>query len=207
MLFRLVEQLVRWLLRVLVRILQRLLSQHRQSLQLGEQQGYTWSYEQANRLSNLEGILTEDIRQVMGQLMDEQVVNGDGSSPNLDGYINHATDPPAADPSDIAKIGDFDGFLAEMVDGLYAYDDTGVRVLMGWKTREFLRKTRISTGDQPTLLSMLPEAQFRASNHVAAPASNVQKLYLHRSEEFRGYAPVWQGVTVVRESLHKGEAG
>ena len=172
---------------------------------------YTWSYEQEARLPNLESILARDIRQVVANAMDAQVVNGDGASPNLSGYINHAT-AATATPSAVSKLEAFDGYFAEMVDGLYAYDDADVRMLLGWKTWELLRKTRLTTGDQPTLLSLLPGEQMRASNYVGAPArvnsqDNIQSLYMHRASEMIAVAPVWQGVRAIRDEISKAKEG
>ena len=62
--------------------------------------------------------------------MDKQVLTGDGTSPNVSGFLTEI-DAPTVVPSDVA---DFQAFLAgaaSAVDGKYATNLQGVRMLVG----------------------------------------------------------------------------
>lgn len=162
---------------------------------------YLYRVEDAAKFGDLEAILRQDVREVLGDLMDTQIVAGDGTAPNISGFITNADNTGVADPTAVAKVGDFDAAFGDGIDGLYAYDSAGVRLLTGIETERFMRKTRINTGEQPTIREMTVAAggTWRASKRVAAPASNIQKAYRIRTNEFRGIAPIWEGVQLIRD--------
>ena len=162
---------------------------------------YLYRVEDAAKFANLEDVLRGDLREVLGQLLDDQVVSGNGVAPNISGFINHAAARVGATPAAVATIGSFDTSLADGIDGLYAYDAGGVRHLIGVDTQKFLMKTRIATGEQPTFSERWTAngARWRASSRVAAIASTKQNAYRFRPAEFRGIAPIWQGINLIRD--------
>ena len=78
----------------------------------------------------MEESLRADLRGTLSEQMDKQVLNGDGTSPNVSGFLTEI-DAPTVVPSDVA---DFQAFLAgaaSAVDGKYATNLQGVRMLVG----------------------------------------------------------------------------
>ena len=163
---------------------------------------YLYRVEDAAKFGDLESILREDLREVLGNLMDAQIVAGDGAGANLDGFIENADDAGVQNPAAKATLADFDSAFANGIDGVYANDAMGVRILTGIETERFLGTNRVATGEQQTFKSALSvggAGMMRASKRVAAPAANIQKAYRFRPAEFRGIAPVWEGLQLVRD--------
>lgn len=172
---------------------------------------YLYRVEDAAKFGGLEETLRADLREVMGQLLDDQVVSGSGVSPNLSGFIVNAAARSGNAPSAVANIASFDTSLADGIDGLYAYGPAGVRHFIGVGTQQFLMKTRITTGETPTIGELWGAngAVWRASARVAAQdgTTNIQEAYRFRPAEFRAVAPIWQGISLVRDPFSGAAKG
>ena len=161
-----------------------------------------------------EDLLRRDARRVLTKVFDDQIISGDGTGSNLKGML-HSDNVDAtgvSNPSNVAVPTDFDGAFADQIDGLYAYSSADVRLLMGRETLVFMSKNRVDAGsldDEGGRLysEMLPMERYRASTRVAAPASNIQKAYAFRPAEIRAIAPVWQGVTMIRDPYTQAAKG
>ena len=175
---------------------------------------YLFRVEDQNRLGGFEDLLRRDLRQVMGKLLDDQVVSGDGTGANIKGFLHsdHFT-AAAADPTATAKATDFDAAFADQIDGLYAYDSNGVKLIIGTDTIKYLHKNRTDSaaandGGGMTLYSQVtgnPNGGLRATTRIKAPAANIQKGFAFRPMEMRAIAPVWEGVQMVRD-MYTGAA-
>ena len=83
--------------------------------------------------ANFESILRENLSLALSDQLDDQVINGNGTAPNLSGIFQDLTDPTAA-PTAVA---DFDAFVAAFaggVDGLWANTVKEVAVVAGVET-------------------------------------------------------------------------
>ena len=83
--------------------------------------------------ANFESILRENLALALSDQLDDQVINGNGTAPNLSGIFQGLTDPTAA-PTAVA---DFDAFVAAFaggVDGLWANTVKGVAIVGGVET-------------------------------------------------------------------------
>ena len=69
--------------------------------------------------ANFESILRQNLGLVLSDELDDQVINGDGSQPNLAGMFERLTDP-AAPGAGVATFDDFIAAFAGGVDGLWA---------------------------------------------------------------------------------------
>ena len=163
---------------------------------------YLYRVEDAAKFGDLEAILRSDIREVLGDLMDAQIVSGDDTGANLSGFIENSDDSGVQDPGAKATLANFDSAFADGVDGIYANGADGVRILTGIETERYLLTNRVATGEQQTYRQAVMAngaGGFRASKRVAAPAANIQKAFRFRPAEFRGIAPVWEGISLIRD--------
>ena len=83
--------------------------------------------------SNFESILRENLSLALSDQLDDQVINGNGTTPNLAGIFQALTDPTAA-PTAIA---DFDAFVAAFaggIDGLWSGTAKEVAIVAGVET-------------------------------------------------------------------------
>lgn len=178
---------------------------------------YLFRVEDRARLAGFEDLLRRDLREVMGKLTDDQVVSGDGTGANIKGFLHgdFVDSTGVTNPTNVAKATAFDAAFADEIDGLYAYDSTGVKLLIGTDTVKFLNKTRTDSAAAAdaggiTLYQQVmgnPNGGMRATSRVAAPASNIQKGYAFRPMELRAIAPVWEGIQTVRDPYGSAASG
>ena len=159
--------------------------------------------EDAAQFNGLEPVLRADMRQVLGNLVDEQAINGDGKGANLAGFISHAT--AGAEPAaTVVQVGEIDGYIAGGVDGLYTNDPSGVRFLIGTATEKALliRRPFSAAGGSVQTMSGLFRAScggVRATTRVAAVANNIQSAYRFVPNGLRFIVPVWEGLELIRD--------
>ena len=91
--------------------------------------------------ANFESILRENLALALSDQLDDQVINGNGTAPNLSGIFQGLTDPTAA-PTAVA---DFDAFVAAFaggVDGLWSNTVKEVAIVGGVETYRLSRCSR-----------------------------------------------------------------
>ena len=149
----------------------------------------------------VEDALRSDLRMVMADLFDEQVLNGNGVAPNMNGLFRNDAAGPLGVHAAEATVTDFDQVLTKIyayVDGAAADMVSDVRTLVGMATYRKFAILRETNGrnlfDQLSSIG----ANVRASAHVPAAAANVQQaIQVRRPEDL--VVPVWQGVRFIRD--------
>ena len=68
--------------------------------------------------ANFESALRSHVSMALSDAVDNQVINGNGTAPNINGLINQLTDP--ANPTAVAAFDDFVAAFADQIDGLWA---------------------------------------------------------------------------------------
>ena len=89
--------------------------------------------------ANFESAMRENLSMALSAEYDDQVINGNGTAPNLTGLIKRLTDP--TDPTDIA---DFDAFVdafAGGIDGLWSSTMKEIAIVCGVDTYKLSAKT------------------------------------------------------------------
>ena len=77
--------------------------------------------------ANFESALRQNVSMALSDAYDGQAVNGNGTSPNVDGLINQLTDP--ANPTALAAFDDFVAAFAGQIDGLWSGMMTDVSIV------------------------------------------------------------------------------
>ena len=167
---------------------------------------FRFTREDAARLDGMESALRENLSSVLSDAADDQAVNGSGSADGtVNGLLNRLSNPdaPAASAESFAR---YTTALLSHVDGVFAVDRTGVRVLVGAQT---YRHAGGVFRSNETDLSALDYAEekfggMRLSNRVPAAASNVQSAIVRRSNPAAdrvAVMPVWEGLTLIRDEV------
>jgi len=173
--------------------------------------------EDAALLGDLDAALTGNIRAVLTDAYDEQVINGDGSSPNLRGLAKQL--PATAAGSDAAAT-TFPVLVqraAGMVDGLFSEMFSELRAAMSVEAYAYLASLfRDDTNNADSALDWLM-ANFgtvRANGRIKESAQSADdgkrsNVFVRRGRPVGrvAVAPVWQGVSLIRDEITGASAG
>lgn len=161
---------------------------------------YRVRYEDINKLRLLEEALRTDLAGAMTEAADKQVIAGDGTAPNVSGFVHALTAPD--DPSAVATFADYASARAALVDGRYAQSEDDAKVLVGANTYAHAAAIYQSGSGTSALSRLMP----RVSPHIAAPASNIQAAYACRSMG-RAVAPMWPSISLIRDNVSQASKG
>ena len=176
----------------------------------------------------LESTLRSDLRMAMGYQMDLQILNGSGSSNQVTGLLNAI--PLTLEPgatfatNDSNKVPDW-GLAKQLgygsLDGIHARTESDLRMLMGQAVYNILRAVyRGTTADNEDGVEVLRRqgVALRQSFQIPAPSKltispkntaaskNHQKLLVN-AEPGAAVAPVWQGITMIRDPYSNAGKG
>ena len=176
---------------------------------------YVIGIEDLAEFPQAEESLRADLRGVAFELLDSQIIAGNGSAPNFDGILNHLTDPDA--PTTKAGWQDFVDAVVDGIDGKYAPDLASITLLLGVASYKLAAK-QTARGDSTTPPPALPSPvlnflsrEYRAnifsSGHIPAPTNTVQAA-IRVGEMAKSYAiaPQW-GVEVLRDPYSLASRG
>ena len=132
---------------------------------------------------NFESVLRENLSLVLSDALDSQVINGDGSSPNLSGIFARLTAP-----SDPTTVADFDAFAtahAGGIDGLWSNTLKEVSVVCGPATMALAARTfQTATSYKGELSSaayaMANTGGLWTNRRMPDAASDIQQAILYR---------------------------
>ena len=133
--------------------------------------------------ANFESILRENLSLVLSDALDDAMINGDGTAPNLAGIFGQLTDP--ADPTAVA---DFDAFAAAHaggIDGLWANTLKEVGIVCGPATMALAARTFQTASSYKGELSAAAYAMSATgglwtNTRMPDPDSDIQQGLLYR---------------------------
>lgn len=164
---------------------------------------FTIRKEDIAKMAGLEAALQGNLGSVLSDALDGQLLNGNGTRPNLNGLFQQLTDAtaPAANAETFAR---YSAAFASHVDGLYATVPTEVRMLVGPHTMRHMAGTFATNEDATSAYAHLMAAfgGVRASRRIGDPASNVQQAVVRRGNpagDRVAVAPVWMGLELIRD--------
>ena len=159
---------------------------------------YLWNLEGIAEMGQiLESTLRTDLRNVMADQLDEQVINGNGTAPNVSGILQELTNP--SNPSATATFPTYRNVPIDALDGKLTRAEGNIRVLLGLKTYQHARKLLNSTSERDAIEAMRGlGARVQYSVKLPDPSSNIQQA-ITTVEPGAAVAPVWQGITMIRD--------
>ena len=167
---------------------------------------YLFRVEDLAMVAGLEGSLRGDLRDVMGDELDRQLLTGNGTAPNLAGVFDDDSGLAApAEPSTEATVETYIDTVTEQVDGTNAYSTGDVRLLIGTNTLRHAAKKFISGTDTSALEYIRRlSGGYRVSARVPALASKKQEGMAVRMNGV-AVAPVWPTLSLIRD-VYSGAA-
>ena len=163
----------------------------------------------ARYLLNLEGLaamggmlettLRNDLRTVMGDQFDEQIINGDGTSPNVSGIFAELTD--ATDETTVVTFDNVRLKATDELDGKMARSERSVRILVGlasWKKFRSLQNTDKQL-DAIEAYQRLGGSMQNSARIPAMDGTSKNQRGILTFEPSAAVAPIWQGITMIRD--------
>ena len=142
---------------------------------------------------NYESILRENISLVLSDALDTQVINGNGTAPNLAGIFEAITPNPSAPAAGVAAFDDFVAAFAGGIDGLWANTVKEVAIVSGVDTYKLSAQTfrdriidagnrgGVSLGDESFAdYAMSKYAGWWTNKRMPAKVTHIQQAILYR---------------------------
>lgn len=167
---------------------------------------YLFRVEDLAMVSGLEASLRGDLRDVMGDELDRQILTGNGTAPNLSGVFDDDSGLAApAEPGSEASVDDYIDVITGQVDGTNAYQTGDIRLLIGTNTLKHAAKKFI-TGTDTSALEYVRRLSggYRVSARVPALAAKKQEGMAIRMNGV-AVAPVWPTLSLIRD-VYSGAA-
>lgn len=177
-----------------------------------------WAMEDAAILQGLEAALRRNIREVLDDTINGQVLTGTGNqsvdrkaTPDAAGLKGLLTQYPAtastAKPVD--TVAQIISKLTGLVDGTYAENYGDIRLFSSTRALGFLKGVIRDTGSGIDMLQWLEStfAASRFSGRIAGVAADVGKagydpVLAHRTARGTGaLAPIWQGIEAITDEI------
>jgi len=168
---------------------------------------YLFRVEDLAKLRGMEDALRADLRAAMSDAMDAQVLAGDGTAPNVAGFLNALTAPE--DPAAVATFASILAAQVAGVDGKHAHGLGDVRMLVGPATYKLAAGKFNAAGDVASTDYLAQHSGgVRTSANVPAPASNVQGAITYSTGGAgSAIAPVWEGLELIRDPYTNAASG
>ena len=118
------------------------------------------------------------------------------------GLLDFGTDPTPE--TGVETFARYRAAIYSSVDGRYAMESGGVRLLVGPKTYENMSTIyRGNNADDSALDSLMRiSGGVRVSAHVPAPASNIQQAVTARGMGLRhAVGPIWSGIDLIFDNV------
>ena len=158
--------------------------------------------------ANFESVLRQNVSMVLSDELDDQMINGDGSSDDLTGIFERLTDPSAP----AAAVETWTRFLAIQsggIDGLWATELEHIAMVVGCR---FLSALRRNIPREPTprnrAASYLKRmgAGYWTNSRMPATAAHIQQGILCRKgpagDADSGVSPTWGSLSI--DDIHTG---
>ena len=174
---------------------------------------YLFNSRQTHQLRNFEAVLRRDLAAVLSDKMDMEIVNGNGSAPNVTGFVSEL--PTVSNPSTVTDWNAWLDVFTDKVDGLNAYTLGDLRAIIGKGAFTFLHKLfRTGSTDNGPRGSAFEYVRERiggisVSSRIAAPSSNVQTgiMALTSYPGRNAVAPIWRGMELIRDPYSNAGKG
>ena len=167
------------------------------------QAAFFYSREDRARFAGMDAALRENLTEGLADGLDKQILNGTNG---LFAGTNLAN-------NNVTVNDTFDSYLSHLcwdqIDGRYAAMASDLSMVVGAATLKDLGQTYRNTSVDRSALDRLMEltSGVRVSAHVPAPASNRQDAVIRRGMSMTATAPVWEGVSILEDSITKAKQG
>lgn len=153
---------------------------------------------------NFESILREHISMVLSAELDDQIINGDGNAPNVNGLLNQLT-PPAAPAAGVTTYDRMLAVAAGGIDGLWATEIGQIGIVAGVDTyvlslKNYRDIASAHLGEQSFAQFARDNLSFfRTNSRMPAKASHIQDGILCRKGRAgmrTAVLPTWGSISI-----------
>ena len=170
---------------------------------------YSWNYTDNARIMGLEEALRQDLSAALSEQMDKATLTGDGTAPNVQGFLAALTDPTA--PSAVAGIADYVRAVTASVDGRYADQASMVKLLVGSDTYGHAAQTNLTVDSMSALQHLESISQgVKVTAHMPAVANKFQQgIAVAGGGHLSSKCPIWGGLELasIRDPYTSAAAG
>ena len=169
---------------------------------------YLFRVEDMAVFPGLEDVLRRDLRRQMSDEMDNQIVNGDGTAPNVSGLLAELSDPTA--PTAVVTYDSYVSTWAGLVDGETAFGLSDIAGVIGATTFAKVASTfRNGANVSADAYVRQQTAGIRVSSRIPAAASNVQQAIASRNSYpgSNAVAPIWRAFDLIRDNVTNAAKG
>ena len=172
---------------------------------------YEYRTEDEVKLVGVEDSLRRDLSAGLSNHFSDQVVNGNGTAPNVSGILNAVSATPGTDPNNADDFGEIAARFFGEVDGLTAYEQSDLRVIMAPDTYE--HAVAVYRGNQSPVNAY---ENLRAnlglvsvSDHLPDAASDISLNIVHKASfpERNAVMPVWRNLAIIRDPFTLAQKG
>ena len=155
----------------------------------------------------LEDSLRRDIPMSLANAVEEQILNGDGIAPNINGLLKRLTNPDAA--MEKHTPGKYVSTIAGSLDGIHGYTLGDLRTLAGKQTYQamasgYFASTAVSTASYLDTYT----GGLRMSDRIPDVTSNLQAGIVRLGmRPMCAVSVVWGGVTLIRDIFSGAASG
>ena len=175
------------------------------------QASYLFRIEDMAELAGMEEALRDDLSNAMAEQFDKAILSDDGTTGTglneVTGFIDSitATDKSSA----VVTFNDFIELYADRVDGRYAVSTSDVKVLTGAKLYTKAHTLFETTAVRESAYSYISRigGGFQVSAHVPEATGKKQNALVVRNMTRAAVAPIWQGLTLIRDPYTGAEKG
>lgn len=172
----------------------------------------SWAVEDEAAFGEVEGVVRRDLSAAMSDALDDAVLTGDGTAPNLAGFFDADSGLAAPAGAQLATaVNTFDTYAQQLsagIDGLNAYALSDLKVLVGVDTIRHMEGLFRGNDGPISAASYLSGrlSGLRASKRVPAVASKKQDALVARMNGAAVLA-VWKGVEAIRDPYSDARKG
>ena len=171
---------------------------------------YLFNVRQTLQLRDFENVLRRDLTALIADKMDDQVINGDGAAPNVNGFLNEL--PNAAGTSAATNFGHFLAHFTGRVDGINAYNLSDLRAIVGKDSfAQAYSVYRGTNSDVPAYEHVAERvSSLSVSNRIPDKDSNDKQDNIMALSSYPGrnaVMPVWRGLDLIRDVYTNAASG
>ena len=170
---------------------------------------YLFNVRQTLQLRGFEDILRRDLAALIADKMDDQVINGNGVAPNVNGFLNEL--PAAAALTAVSSFASFLSIFSSRVDGLNAYNLSDLRAIVGKDTLEHAYTIYHTNGETPAYEFVASRINsMGVSSRIPAKDASKDQTNIMALTSYPGrnaVMPVWRGMELIRDPYTNAAEG
>ena len=168
---------------------------------------YLFRIEDVHVMRGLESVLRRDLTAVMADKMDDQIINGNGTAPNVNGFLSELS--VTAETSKMTWANTFKKYT-DIVDGINSYDISDLSTVVGpnmyGQGMTLFRGNNTDTAIIDTLRARLQS--FGVTSRIGHSSNVSTGIVAKNAYPGRNaVAPVWRGMEIIRDNITGAASG